>query len=195
MNQVQHLSGSYSLGVCIPDCCPGSVFITHCAYTLAPSLDKASTTKGVASLSRPQAKRHDTQQSLKLGAGRPPPCRLCSATKDDSRLPVYDVRSMRENTAIASTFVVMQNTFAGIFAVIALVLAATGIYGVMAYRTELRTHEIGIRVALGASRADLMRLVLLQGMRLTAIGLALGHGFFVRADPRHCRSTVRHRRQ
>jgi ABC-type antimicrobial peptide transport system permease subunit len=44
----------------------------------------------------------------------------------------------------------------------------------MAYRTELRTHEIGIRVALGASRADVMRLVLLQGMRLTAIGLALG---------------------
>jgi predicted permease len=92
----------------------------------------------------------------------------------DSRLPVYDVRSMRESTAIASTFVVMQSTFAGIFAVIALVLAATGIYGVMAYRTELRTHEIGIRVALGASRADLMRLVLVQGMRLTAIGLALG---------------------
>ncbi len=92
----------------------------------------------------------------------------------DRGLPVYDVRTMRENTAIATTFVVMQSTFAGIFAVIALVLAATGIYGVMAYRTELRTHEIGIRVALGASRADVMRLVLLQGMRLTVIGLALG---------------------
>jgi predicted permease len=92
----------------------------------------------------------------------------------DRGLPVYDVRTMRENTAMASAFVVMQSTFAGIFALIALVLAATGIYGVMAYRTELRTHEIGIRVALGASRADLMRLVLLQGMRLTAIGLALG---------------------
>ncbi len=92
----------------------------------------------------------------------------------DSRLPVYDVRTMREDTAISSFFVVMQSTFAGIFAVIALVLAATGIYGVMAYRTELRTHEIGIRVALGASRANVMRLVLLQGMRLTAIGLALG---------------------
>ena len=92
----------------------------------------------------------------------------------DRGLPVYDVRTMRENTAMASVFVVMQSTFAGIFAVIALVLAATGIYGVMAYRTELRTHEIGIRVALGASPGGLMRLVLLQGMRLTAIGLALG---------------------
>ncbi len=92
----------------------------------------------------------------------------------DSRLPVYDVRTMRESTALASTFVLMQSTFAGIFAIIALVLAATGIYGVMAYRTELRTHEIGIRVALGASRVDVMRLVLIQGMRLAAIGLALG---------------------
>jgi ABC-type antimicrobial peptide transport system permease subunit len=113
----------------------------------------------------------------------------------DRGLPVYDVRTIREKTAMASTFVVMQSTFAGIFAVIALVLAATGIYGVMAYRTKLRTHEIGIRVALGASRADLMRLVLLQGMRLTAIGLALGLALSVRADPRHCRSAVRHRRQ
>jgi predicted permease len=92
----------------------------------------------------------------------------------DTRLPVYDVRTMREATAIASTFVVMQSTFAGIFAVISLVLAATGMYGVMAYRTKLRTHEIGIRVALGASRVDLLRLVLFQGMRLTAVGLALG---------------------
>jgi ABC-type antimicrobial peptide transport system permease subunit len=92
----------------------------------------------------------------------------------DRRLPVFDVRTMRENTQMASIFAVMQSTFAGMFAVIALLLAATGIYGVVAYRTELRTHEIGIRVALGASRSDVLRLVLLQGVWLTAIGLALG---------------------
>jgi ABC-type antimicrobial peptide transport system permease subunit len=92
----------------------------------------------------------------------------------DSQIPIFDVRSMREAGQMASIFVVMQSTFAGIFGVIALILAATGIYGVVAYRTELRTHEIGVRVALGASRADIVRLVLQQGLWLTIIGLALG---------------------
>jgi predicted permease len=92
----------------------------------------------------------------------------------DAKLPVFDVRSMRENTQMAMVFAVIQSTFAGMFAVIALILATTGIYGVVAYRTELRTHEIGVRVALGASRTDVLRLVLLQGLRLIALGLVLG---------------------
>lgn len=92
----------------------------------------------------------------------------------DGQLPVFDVRSMRETTQMARIFAVMQSTFAGIFAVIALVLAATGIYGVVAYRTKLRRHEIGVRTALGASRVDVLRLVLLQGLWLTLVGLVLG---------------------
>ncbi len=92
----------------------------------------------------------------------------------NGQLPVFDVRSLRETTQIASVFAVMDSTFAGIFALIALILAATGIYGVVAYRTQLRTHEIGIRMALGASRADVLRLVLLQGFWLTILGLASG---------------------
>ncbi len=92
----------------------------------------------------------------------------------DGRLPVFDVRTMHETTQMSSMFAVMQSTFAGMFAIIALILAATGIYGVVAYRTQLRTHEIGIRVALGASRADVLRLVLMQGVRLTIAGLVLG---------------------
>ncbi len=92
----------------------------------------------------------------------------------DPRLPVFDVRSMRESTQMASSFAVIQSTLAGMFALIGLVLAVTGIYGVVAYRTQLRTHEIGVRMALGASRVDVLRLVLLQGMWLTGIGLALG---------------------
>jgi predicted permease len=92
----------------------------------------------------------------------------------DERLPVFDVRTMRETAQMSSMFAVMQSTFAGMFAMIALVLAATGIYGVVAYRTQLRTHEIGIRVALGASRTDVLRLVLMQGVRLTVAGLMVG---------------------
>jgi predicted permease len=92
----------------------------------------------------------------------------------DTRLPVFDVRSMRESTQMASTFAVIESTLAGMFALIGLVLAITGLYGVVAYRTQLRTHEIGIRMALGASRVDVLRLVLVQGLWLTGIGLALG---------------------
>jgi predicted permease len=92
----------------------------------------------------------------------------------DTRLPVFDVRPMRESTQLASSFAVIQSTLAGMFALIGLVLAITGIYGVVAYRTQMRTHEIGVRMALGASRVDVLRLVLLQGLWLTGIGLALG---------------------
>jgi predicted permease len=95
----------------------------------------------------------------------------------DPRLPVFDVRSMRESTHLASTFAVIESTLAGMFALIGLVLAVTGIYGVVTYRTQMRTHEIGVRMALGASRVDVLRLVLLQGAWLTGVGLALGLAF------------------
>ena len=65
-------------------------------------------------------------------------------------------------------------TLLGAFAAIALLLAAVGIYGVISYTAAQRTHEVGIRAALGASAGNLRTLVFWDGMRLTLIGLAIG---------------------
>ena len=89
-------------------------------------------------------------------------------------LPVFDVDSLVSRVQVASTNQRIAGTFVGAFGLLALILAAVGIYGVVAYRTRQRTHEIGIRMALGARRADVFRLVMSQGARLTLIGVVLG---------------------
>ncbi len=89
-------------------------------------------------------------------------------------LVVYDVTTLETRQQLASFVQRLAGTFVGAFGLLALVLAAVGIYGVTAYTTRQRTHEIGIRMALGAAREDILKLVIGQGLRLTLIGVGLG---------------------
>jgi putative ABC transport system permease protein len=92
----------------------------------------------------------------------------------DPAQPVFDVRTMRvvlhEKTIGLQYVAVIMAVFAGL----ALVLAVVGVYSVMAFMVTQRTHEIGVRIALGASRGDVLRLAVAQAARMTAIGVVLG---------------------
>jgi ABC-type antimicrobial peptide transport system permease subunit len=89
-------------------------------------------------------------------------------------LAVFDVKTMQQVVAESlSDFTLYLSLMMG-FAVIALVLALTGTYGVIAYIASARTKEFAIRIALGADRARVTRLVLGQGVRLTGLGIGLG---------------------
>ena len=89
-------------------------------------------------------------------------------------LPLFNQTTLKVNMQMGSVFERIAAAFAGSFGLLALVLAAVGIYGVVAYTTRQRTHEIGIRMALGAGKGDVFRQVLGQGLRLTLAGLAAG---------------------
>jgi len=89
-------------------------------------------------------------------------------------LPLYNQTTLKANMQMGSVFERIASSFAGAFGLLAMLLAAVGIYGVVAYTTRQRTHEIGIRMALGAARSDVFRSVLGQGMRLALAGLLAG---------------------
>jgi putative ABC transport system permease protein len=92
----------------------------------------------------------------------------------DADQPVTELATMEEKLATVMAARRFNLLVVGVFAALALALAGLGIYGVMAYHTAQRTHEIGVRMALGARPRDMMILALGQGIKLTLAGVALG---------------------
>ncbi|NOT63659.1 MAG: FtsX-like permease family protein, partial [Acidobacteria bacterium] len=107
------------------------------------------------------------------------PAQLLAAVRNellqlDPRLPIATTKTLTENLGFALLPARLAASVLGSFGVLALLLAAIGLYGVMAYGVTQRTRELGIRIALGAANRDIHKLVVGQGMKLVLAGLALG---------------------
>ena len=92
----------------------------------------------------------------------------------DRRVPVFAVKTMDQHKTYALWAPNMAASFSLAFGVLAILLSAVGLYSVMAYVVSQRTREVGIRMALGADRGDVMKMITQQGMRLAAIGVGIG---------------------
>jgi putative ABC transport system permease protein len=98
-----------------------------------------------------------------------------AAVRDlDPQIAIYDVKTMSDAVSQSLWRQRLQGQVLGTFAVLALLLAVVGIYGVISYTVAQRTRELGVRVALGAQRGDVLRLVLKQGLGLAVAGIAIG---------------------
>ncbi len=119
----------------------------------------------------------DSFSVIVRGAGDPRP--LADAVRQqvlmlDKDQPISNVRTMEEAVAATETQDRFSTFLLGLFAFLALVLAAVGIYGVIAYSVAQRTHEIGIRITLGARQSGILALVLIQSLRVVLIGVGIG---------------------
>lgn len=92
----------------------------------------------------------------------------------DKNQAISEIRSMDDIVSASVAQPRFSSELLGLFAALALLLAAVGLYGVMAYTVTQRTHEIGIRMAIGASQRQILRMVLLRGMRLALVGAFIG---------------------
>jgi putative ABC transport system permease protein len=92
----------------------------------------------------------------------------------DPEMPVFDASTMDQRLSDSLARRRFSMLLFGVFAFIAMILASIGIYGVMSYSVTQRTHELGVRIALGAQSRQILKLVVVNGMALAAIGMALG---------------------
>jgi putative ABC transport system permease protein len=92
----------------------------------------------------------------------------------DPNQPVYSIRTLEQIRSESVASEKLNLTLLGVFAAIALALAVVGIYGVMSYSVTQRTHEIGIRMALGAQAGSVLKMVIGQGLKLILLGVGLG---------------------
>jgi predicted permease len=92
----------------------------------------------------------------------------------DPTVPVYDVRTMQDRMRGSMARQRFAMIMLGAFAAIALILAAVGVYGVMSYLVTQSTHDIGVRLALGAQRSTIVKMIVRHGIELTALGIVIG---------------------
>jgi len=121
-----------------------------------------------------------SQAALEVRAARDPKTLIAPIkeliNKRDSNLPMMNIKTQSEHIDMLLTQERMIAQLSSYFGAVALLLACIGLYGLLSYEVTRRTREIGIRMALGARRTDLIRLVVWQGVGLALAGTALGLG-------------------
>jgi putative ABC transport system permease protein len=143
-----------------------------------PSLDKAANAEVLAPYRQYKREGWTNTMMLAVRTSGSPQGSLAAVRNIlhdmDREQPITSVATMEERMTVAMSQPRFSTLLLGLFALTGLVLASVGIFGVMSYVVTQRTHEIGIRLALGASPGDLLALVVGQGFRLTLVGLAIG---------------------